>query len=772
MHKLAKSLVVVLVCLLAGTAGARMDVMDVSYHTDGMTFCGTTSAPFEQITAYLLIANPSRTSGVSGWEAWVTVEGGVVAPSWTLTAGLDVDPSDQGFQVGIGTGGLALPYGDTIILATYSAFVQNIGGEVHFYVEGVPGSTSFPTSPGYAAGNDAGDLQPLSISSGSGDLPVFSFNDPECSDPPPTEFDITVSADNGLYRDDGNHAAVDELASDGFGPLDIPSAPLPPGGYLQLAFYHPDWTTPVGQRFDSDVRAVFPFDLDSRTWLMRVDTDQTSRPIQLDFAQVSGLPQEIYLRNHDTGEYVDLVLEGMTYTFTPNPAGENYLDLIVGNIANPDLAPAVRTVPSGWSMLAMPLVPDDASLSAGVLDDATNSLFVMRHEIATGYDLLAGTDPLEQGRGYWAGAVSTFTWSMEGQKDLGQVTVPLDLGWNLIGYPLWFPSNVGGVKVLHDGLIYDWGDAVSAGILDGMLYTYGGSAYVPTEQLNTWHGYWLASYVPGASLIFDWQTMPTTALRPWNPYADLGDPDNWRLEIAADGADQTLLLGVCERASDGFDAFQDRPRAPKAPVAEDGPELYFPRAEWNLPTGEKARADIRASAHARALQWSAKLEAPEPGSVTLAWDRAAWGGDEDLEIYLPQEGRVAVGSMRSVGQVTLPVGEEPLDLIFRTASATTGVETPAATAGGLRAVPNPFNPRTELRFVSETGGRCLVRIFDVAGRCVRSLDAGRVPAGGAGAVVWQGRDDAGRELASGTYFARLAVDGRPQGATARLSLVR
>ncbi|MBE0564426.1 MAG: hypothetical protein IH621_00585, partial [Krumholzibacteria bacterium] len=76
------------------------------------------------------------------------------------------------------------------------------------------------------------------------------------------------------------------------------------------------------------------------------------------------------------------------------------------------------------------------------------------------------------------------------------------------------------------------------------------------------------------------------------------------------------------------------------------------------------------------------------------------------------------------------------------------------------AVPNPFNPATELRFELPTEARVSLRVYDVAGRLVRTLTAGRLPAG-PHAVRWDGRDDRGRGAASGTYVARLEVDGAP-----------
>ena len=73
------------------------------------------------------------------------------------------------------------------------------------------------------------------------------------------------------------------------------------------------------------------------------------------------------------------------------------------------------------------------------------------------------------------------------------------------------------------------------------------------------------------------------------------------------------------------------------------------------------------------------------------------------------------------------------------------------------AVPNPFNPMTNLHFSLPRETRVDLKIYDVAGRLVRTLISGSRPAG-LNEVRWNGKDDAGQEIASGTYFARLIVD--------------
>jgi hypothetical protein len=75
--------------------------------------------------------------------------------------------------------------------------------------------------------------------------------------------------------------------------------------------------------------------------------------------------------------------------------------------------------------------------------------------------------------------------------------------------------------------------------------------------------------------------------------------------------------------------------------------------------------------------------------------------------------------------------------------------------GWLRCYPNPFNPVTTLSFELPRQEAVRLRVYDVAGRLVRTLIDGETLDQGRHEEVWRGRDDSGRQLASGTYFSRL-----------------
>ncbi|MBM3308489.1 MAG: T9SS type A sorting domain-containing protein, partial [Candidatus Eisenbacteria bacterium] len=78
-------------------------------------------------------------------------------------------------------------------------------------------------------------------------------------------------------------------------------------------------------------------------------------------------------------------------------------------------------------------------------------------------------------------------------------------------------------------------------------------------------------------------------------------------------------------------------------------------------------------------------------------------------------------------------------------------------------VPNPFNPATRIAFDLPRPGQVEVVIYNLAGREVRAIFSGELPAG-AHSVTWDGRTSDGSVAASGTYWYQLRT---PDGRTSR-----
>ena len=84
--------------------------------------------------------------------------------------------------------------------------------------------------------------------------------------------------------------------------------------------------------------------------------------------------------------------------------------------------------------------------------------------------------------------------------------------------------------------------------------------------------------------------------------------------------------------------------------------------------------------------------------------------------------------------------------------------------------PNPFNSATAFRFALAVRSEVELSIFNTAGQKVATLVHRVLPAG-THALRWNGRDDAGRQLASGVYLYQLKI-GRQQLKTRKLLLLR
>jgi len=85
----------------------------------------------------------------------------------------------------------------------------------------------------------------------------------------------------------------------------------------------------------------------------------------------------------------------------------------------------------------------------------------------------------------------------------------------------------------------------------------------------------------------------------------------------------------------------------------------------------------------------------------------------------------------------------------------TGIEDGEIFANRLgHARPNPFNPSTAIAFSLASESRVIIRVFDCAGRVVRTLVDAELEAG-PHTSIWNGATDAGLRAASGVYFVRM-----------------
>ncbi|MBN2171688.1 MAG: hypothetical protein JW819_10265 [Candidatus Krumholzibacteriota bacterium] len=132
---------------------------------------------------------------------------------------------------------------------------------------------------------------------------------------------------------------------------------------------------------------------------------------------------------------------------------------------------------------------------------------------------------------------------------------------------------------------------------------------------------------------------------------------------------------------------------------------------------------------------------------------------QGLSVYFPKTAADCDATYRACGLdwTALTQWDELLLAFYAAQERAAAVEIVAGPS--VRCAPSPFRETTRVRFAAAAAGPARLRVFDAAGRLVRRLHEGPLPAGDHD-FVWDGRDAGGRRLPAGVYLAVAETGGR------------
>ena len=354
-------------------------------------------------------------------------------------------------------------------------------------------------------------------------------------------------------------------------------------------------------------------------------------------------------------------------------------------------------------------------LSAPIQSDPIDEIFATSPTSVYEFqvDSYIATDmlqPMAPGQGYWVNMPSAEEWNIFGEPVTSEM-VSVPSGWSLIG---GFNEEIA-VAALKD----QYPDVAS-------VYGFNPGGYYFADYLIPGKGYWIKNYVAQA---IDFAMLGGGGPGPKRVSAR---PDHSAVLVAS-------VAGLRQELHLGAEFESELPPRPPAGTfdlraySDDGPSWQVPRAF--------ARQSVLVS-----LQEVEQLSWVVADSLSGVWSLDIGGRRIDLD------GHGSVALEPGVREAILH--EQPIEPRRYALEAN---------------YPNPFNPQTAIRYSLAGPGRVTLAIYDVLGRRVRTL-VDHSQAAGRYQVEWNGLDDQGRSVASGTYLYRLDAGSFRQ--TAKMSLVR
>ncbi len=429
-----------------------------------------------------------------------------------------------------------------------------------------------------------------------------------------------------------------------------------------------------------------------------------------------------------------------------------------------------------WNPLAESYVsyPHDAVVPAGNYTELTSGDPVTDTLDGAAYDRVAPNDTVAPaGKGYFLQLKSDVALRLDGDLVQAQRQYAINLysgpdnnGFNLIGNPYTAPVTFSNLQVEYNGTTYSIADAVSAQLLDPVLYGWDGTSYtlaiLPNGMLQPWQGYWVRARVGSAALPLRLIFSPVPAQRSAVPpartaAAGSGWLVNLQAATPASGAVARLQVGISRGATAQVDPGLDFYAPPAMPDALGLASV----------AGRAALVrDVQALDAAGNASWALNVTAPAGSQVVLSWpDLTSLPATTALTLTDPATGDARY--LRTAASYTLTLGAQETSRQLRLTA--TPLQRGALQVRGLQARHARGGDGYEISGELTQEATVALEIRSLTGRLVTRI-AGAAYAPGTLTLRWDGRTATGQRVPRGVYHGQVSAITR-EGLTVKADVL-
>ena len=399
-----------------------------------------------------------------------------------------------------------------------------------------------------------------------------------------------------------------------------------------------------------------------------------------------------------------------------------------------------------WRMISIPAALEEENIETilePVLGEKKIDSWVIKY-----WDGSSFTEPEDfvEGMGYWfihdVNAPTVFKTGVGTSPDQSGFTFQFEPGWNMIGNPYPFTTE------------FELNDSLFSG---PMTYGWSLEGWSDETELQPWGGY---------AVFNKSDSMETVLLKPVAISTPLyreiePEPDGWELRISASGEtymDPNNSIGRISGSLEQYD-FRDNP---EPPYLGGYVSLIMPRDDWKNNISQFS-SDIRSLDEENGV-WDIELRVKEEtGAVSLSLlMEGVFPVEQDIvlldmltrEIHSLEEitsiifkqnwGKLPVYPFKIIAgtpQYVIAKTEEILSLLPEDFAL-------------HQNYPNPFNPTTTIKFDIPEPTYISLKIYNLMGQEVRSLNNKWLPTG-SHRLIWNGKDQQGIPVSTGVYIYRL-----------------